>query len=114
MTTNNMYETMTTLSYQSFKKIRNIAKLMMTAGIINLILMFVGIITYRGEIVDPTVLAWANNLSAGQFAMAMIMSIVGITGMCMFASMNHARDIKKCYKRWCDEHGYAPYNACKH
>ena len=111
---NNIYESATTMSYQSFKKVRNISKLMMIAGIINFIMMLIGIATYKGEIVDPRVLEWANGLSAGQFALAMIMSIVGITGMCMFASMNHGSNVKKCYKRWCDEHGYAPYNACKH
>ena len=110
-----MYTTMTTLSYQSFKKIRNISKLMMFAGIINTILMIIGMATYRSDVTDSTTIEWICALSNAQFMLAMVMMLVGIIGMVMFASMNHGSDIKKCYKLWCEEHGYAPYNAaCKH
>ena len=109
-----MYTTMTTLSYQAFRKIRNISKLMMFAGIINTILMIIGMITYRGEATDPTVNEWICAWSNAQFMLAIIMLVIGLIGMVMFASMNHGSDIKKCYKLWCEEHGYAPYNACKH
>ena len=38
----NTYEKMTVISYQSFKKIRNASKLMIFAGVINTILMIIG------------------------------------------------------------------------
>lgn len=108
------YEKMTAISYQSFRKIRSISKLMMFAGTVNTILMVIGMATYRSEVIDPTTIEWICALSDAQFTLAIIMMMVGIIGMVMFASMNHGSDIKKCYKLWCKEHGYAPYNACKH
>lgn len=110
----NTYEKMTTVSYQSFKKIRNASKLMMFAGAVNTILMIIGMATYRSEVTDPTTIEWICALSNAQFMLAITMMLVGIIGMVMFASMNHGSNIKKCYKLWCEEHGYAPYNACKH
>ena len=111
----NAYEKMTTFSYQSFKKIRNASKLMMFAGAVNTVMMIIGMATYRSEVIDPTTIEWIRALSDAQFMLAMVMMMVGIIGMVMFASMNHGSDIKKCYKLWCEEHGYAPYNAaCKH
>ena len=108
------YEKMTSISYQRFRKIRSISKLMMFAGAVNTILMIIGMATYRSEVIDPTTIGWIRALSDAQFMLAIAMMLVGIIGMVMFASMNHGSDIKKCYKLWCEEHGYAPYNACKH
>lgn len=110
----NTYEKMTVISYQSFKKIRNASKLMIFAGVINTILMIIGMATYRSEVIDPTAIAWICALSNAQFMLAIVMLVIGLTGMMMFASMNHGSNVKQCYKLWCEEHGYAPYNACKH
>lgn len=112
----NIYNEITTVSYQSFKKIRNASKLMMFAGITNTILMIIGMVTYRSEeAIDPTTIEWICALSNAQFMLAITMMLVGIIGMVMFASMNHGSNVKQCYKLWCEEHGYAPHNAaCKH
>lgn len=111
----NIYNEITTVSYQSFCKIRNASKLMIFAGVVNTAMMIISMVNYRSEVIDPTTIAWICALSNAQFMFNIIMSVIGIIGMMMFASMNHGSDIKKCYKLWCEEHEYAPYNAaCKH
>ena len=109
----NIYNEITTISYQGFCRIRNISKLMMFAGSINTILMIVSMVNYRSEVIDPTTIAWICALSNAQFMFNIIMLVIGIIGMVVFASMNHGSNVKRCYKLWCEEHGYAPYNACK-
>ncbi len=109
-----MYEKLTTVSFQTFKRIKNASKLMMFAGIIQVIMSAISTITYNGPAYeDPTVNSWICSLSGPAFMLNMIMLVIGIIGMVMFASMNHGSNVKRCYKLWCEEHGYAPYNACK-
>lgn len=109
----NIYNEITTISFQEFKKIRNISKLMMFAGAVNTTMMIFNMVNYRSEVIDPTTIAWICALNNAQFMFNIIMLVIGIIGMVMFASMNHGSNVKQCYKLWCDEHEYAPYNAYK-
>lgn len=113
-TAEKIYNNMTVMSYQSFKLVRGLSKIAIIAGAINVILMLINGLMWNGEIIDPTVDCWINDLSAGQYIMTIVMLLSGAWGFATYMAMSRGKSIKDHYKAWCNEHGYKPYNDSNH
>ena len=113
-TAEKIYDSIVTMSYQSFKLVRGLSKIAIVAGIINVALMIINCLTWQGEIIDPTVDGWMTSLSAGQYVITIVMLLSGAWGFATYMAMSRGKSMKDHYKAWCDEHGYKPYNDSNH